>query len=404
MRQSRRMTSSPSSSPEVLRCSGTADFLAALPRLVGYTATHSLFIVLFDENRARHAVRVDLPQNDSPSASLPLLDFICQTVHDFDESLGVNSPPAVVISSAQSFEECRGIPWLRLARRLERRLRRERIELREFCCLATDGWASFLITNDRQHSLDEIRISPVASDQPPELEHLAGFPTADRDRLAGVAAWLERIGSYDLPGADPPTPAISAPGNPRWLEETAQVAHSLRNAGAALSPRMTAQLIRTAQHPTRWFVLALCIMARPEFVQSMVQQLGDERFKRLTPSAQGVGPATETVEWPMIRLLQNICPDFTDRELARSVRVRVHLALSETPEDLRPGLLAFSAWLWWLGGNQSVAQKQARDACTLSPANEISRMVQSLVLEPVCDRPFARPSCISASESQSGGC
>lgn len=46
---------------EIIRAPGAADFLAALPSLVGYTAPNSLMCIPFCGNRTHGAFRLDLP-------------------------------------------------------------------------------------------------------------------------------------------------------------------------------------------------------------------------------------------------------------------------------------------------------------------------------------------------------
>src|SRR5690606_7463560 len=57
----RGMTPSLTATPEIIKCRTTADFLAALPLLVGFTATNSIFIVLFSGKAAGRTIRLDLP-------------------------------------------------------------------------------------------------------------------------------------------------------------------------------------------------------------------------------------------------------------------------------------------------------------------------------------------------------
>lgn len=385
--------------PEVLRCNSTADFLAALPQLTGFTATNSLFIVLFSGSRAHNAIRCDLTESEDPTDSAPLLDFLCEAVHRLGETPAADAAPAVVISSAQTFAECADIPWRRLAKRIERRLRRERIGVRELCCLAPDGWASYLAGNDRRHALSEISDSPIAANPVPDLSTLGEIPSPDPERLAKVAHWLGRIGPYDFPGAGPCSPSCTAPGRPSWFTETAAVTRALRQVDHELSPRMSAQLVRSPANPARWFVMAMGVLTRPEFPEEMADEMGAERFEQIVVDLGGdvdESPARESrAGWSMHRLLSSISIGFTEQERIGALRDRLLGTISETPDRLRPGLLAFSAWVWWLSGNQTVAQRHIREALGIEPANELARMVDPLVSAPLYTGCFERvaPAC-----------
>ena len=48
-------------SPTVLKASGSADFLATLPAVAGFTARNSVVVALFVGSRSYGALRIDLP-------------------------------------------------------------------------------------------------------------------------------------------------------------------------------------------------------------------------------------------------------------------------------------------------------------------------------------------------------
>lgn len=73
-------TPSESRIPVVLKCRGTADFIAALPHMTGFTASDSVFLVIFTGNRATRALRVDLPDEEGGPAAEALLDFLEEAV------------------------------------------------------------------------------------------------------------------------------------------------------------------------------------------------------------------------------------------------------------------------------------------------------------------------------------
>lgn len=228
----------------------------------------------------------------------------------------------------------------------------------------------------------------------PELERLAEIPSPDAERLAKVAHWLEQIDPYDFPGAGPLSPMHPAPGIHPWFAHTAAVTRALRETEGALSPRMTARLVRSTANPARWFAIAMGVLTRPEFPEEMARDMGAERFERIAVDLDididDDPSAAPRPGWSILRLLASICPDFTEHERLRGLRERLLIALSETPEDLRPGLLAFSAWVWWLAGNQSVALRQVDAALTIDPENELALMVGRLTSMPAYYRPFAR--------------
>ncbi|QBE48209.1 DUF4192 family protein [Leucobacter triazinivorans] len=417
------MNDSTRDTPEVIRCRSTADFLAALPQLVGFTAVNSIFVVFFSGSRAGRAMRIDLPASDDPGDSVGLIELICDAVRDLGATEGTPSAPAIVVSSEQTFAETGGPPWRGLAERLERRLRGVGLAPRELCCIAPDGWVSYLdpAPPRRGRPLGEIAESPIAlearlrGDTQPALSDLGAIPEPDPVRRAEVATALARIAPFGsaegrLEGADGgdavPRSGVDARdaigggcnddaigGADRqrpfpasvafeWMADTADVVRALRNTEHPVDPPMTARLIRCAQHSDRWLLLALGILTRPDFAEELARELGSARFEGIPVGLEDDPPRSADTGWSIRGVLAGISPDFIEFERLPGLRRKLLTAVSESPEELRSGLLALSAWVWWLGGTQSVAQRQARHAAALDPACEIARMVERLVSFP----------------------
>ena len=339
------------SAPTVLRCSTTADFLAALPLLTGFTARNSLFVVFFSEHRATQTMRLDLPPDESPASVAPLLDFICSALAHF----GLGSP-AIVITTDTSFAEARGAPWRRLAGGLERRLRRDGFAPRELCCVAVDGWVSFL---DPQapllgRPLSEVERSRVSQRRKapqrhiPDLDDLGKLPSRSSSRTTRVSQALAQQRPYTTAHA----------GETAWLYEVSTVCRSLLNSEGQLAPFAAAALLRTLERPERWAPLAIGLLTRPDFPCELAEEFPAGSFARI--SVQAHGPDTRASFWSLSHLLSNISPDPASRHSLAHVRdILLHTA-ADAPPPLRAVTLAFSAWLWWVCGNQTVAQRQAR--------------------------------------------
>ncbi|RGE21027.1 DUF4192 family protein [Leucobacter sp. wl10] len=398
--------------PQVLRCRSTSDFLAALPRITGFTARDSIILVFFSGKRAGHAMRIDLPESEHPRESVGLLEFVCEAVLDFGSSHGAVSAPAIAICTEQTFAEADGPPWRRLARRLERRLRREGVAPRELCCVAPDGWISYLDPSapTAGRPLSEIDESPIALEarlegvSTPDIADLGAIPDPDPARRGAVAGALAEQAPFDFPGPGSAPPGDSGLGKPpgaasarrdsagpraehavhprsagayAWMVDTAEVVRALRDEDRALEPSMAARLIRCAEHSDRWLLLAMGVLTRPEFPVELAHEMGPAQFAGVPVDVDPDAPAR--AGWSIRRILASICPEFTDLDRIPHLRRRLTATLGETPRELRPGLLAFSAWVWWLGGTQSVAHRQALEALEIDPDNEVALMVERLV-------------------------
>lgn len=382
------MTDHTPNAPQVLKCKGTADFLAALPQLTGFTAPNSIFVLFFDGSRTREAMRVDLPPSDDPRDAIDLLEFLSYAIRSFGAVNGSDSAPAIAITSEQTFAACAGPPWARLARRIERRLTRDRVRPRELCVLAPDGWVSYLDPAPPRagRSLDEITQSPVAAAAQltrrniPTLAELGALPAPDPDRMASAAATLA---------------ALIAAGA-EHVALAAAASHELRQSGPSLTPAAAGQLAYAVASAVGWWHVALGLLTRPEFPDELAREFGPYRLGQLpideTPGSPGPGCS-------MYSMLAGICPQFTERERLVTVRRRLARALADVPAPNRPGLFALSALVWWVSGNQTTAFQHVDQALALAPGHEVSCMVRRLIAVPLAARQMLAPEATEPARS-----
>ncbi|WP_336660739.1 DUF4192 family protein [Leucobacter sp. USHLN153] len=423
----------------VVRCTTTADFLAALPRLTGFTACNSIFVVCFSGSRSGQAVRIDLPETEEPQDSRAILDFISELASDIESSSGLPCALAIVISTDDTFSALGDAPWRRLARRIERRLRRDRVAVRELCVLAADGWVSFLDPRAPRSGrpLSEISASPIAADleqlgpRPEPLASLGAIPEVDAQRAAEVAAAFAGFAAPDFPAPESDPPLSPGAGNLAhralaWMKDTAEVTRTLLGE-EDLDALCIAELIRCTTDSDRWLVLAMGVLTRPDFPVELGHEhplgnfigvpidldldrgLGTARstqeLREMTAAAgwaatcahgpvdtDGVcrrGMHSPPPGWSIYRLLASICPEFTEHARLPPLQRRLLDALSACPREHRPGLLAFSSWLWWLSGTQTVAQRQLDAALEIDEAHEMSLMLRRLTDQPLYERLIA---------------
>lgn len=413
-------------STRVLKCSGTADFLAALPQLAGFTATHSIFVLFFEGSRTREAMRVDLPPDDDPREAADLLEFLSHTIRSFSVNSGRTAAPAIAIMSEQTFADCDGPPWLRLARRIERRLRRDRIYPRELCVRAPDGWVSYLdqAAPRSGRSLDEIERSPIAvaarmaRQLVPTLAELGALPPIDPDRVARATSELatldrsalvasQRAGQregQDAGQAPDLGPVVSA----RSRVALAPVAaRELQDVRSDLSPEAAGRIAHVASDVQGWWHLAMGMITRPEFPGELERDLGERVLSELPVTnanlaARGdlFGAAPGAAGGPSISMagiLAAICPEFTERERLSPVRGRLARTLADLPTVARPGVFALSALVWWLCGSQTTANAHVDAALEIRPEHEVSLMVRGLIAVPVIARQLLVPAAPGSS-------
>lgn len=146
---------------EIIKASGVADLLALVPTLVGFEPRRSLVCVPFVGTRTLpSALRIDLPPQRREKEARLLTHAVLGMLSRMRGVDGV----AVVVYSDLTFAEERGIPYLDLARGVERGLLRAGFGIVESACVAPDGWELY---DGAQHDvgrpLDEIVGSPVTA-------------------------------------------------------------------------------------------------------------------------------------------------------------------------------------------------------------------------------------------------
>lgn len=336
-----KQSESPLGAPEVLKCKTTADFLAALPRVVGFTATDSLFLLLFSGKQSGGTLRIDLPPDESPQATAPFLDGICNLLASLREKHGYSSP-AIVITSSQSFAEAQGHPWRRLARRLERRLARDGDRVRELCCIAPDGWVSYLDPAAPRlgRSLDEIAASPFAvPGEAVQLDDIGSFGDPPADEAAKVQEILSlNAGTWPDQGSSGLTPTA----------EMASLAAALV-APTELDVQAIAGLIRVADTEAGWLVITEQLSATAEAF------LSDEALQHSTEPQRKEA-----------------------RQRLKVASERLVHVVTLAPRELRPAIISACALAWWLRGMQSVAHKQLLVAAEIDSDHKMVGIVRRL--------------------------
>ncbi|NLA64661.1 MAG: DUF4192 family protein [Leucobacter sp.] len=430
----------PAADPAVLRCTSTADFLAVLPFVTGFTDEQSLFIVLFRGKRSEDVLRLELPEHlrrstteaQAPSAASGASRFSGVTAvtattapptsHDrarqlreekHTERLFVDAViellratgvagegPAFVFTTTLSYAQCDGVPLLRLTRMLQRRLRAEGWRARELAVIASDGWSALLSdTPHLRHDLTEIMQSPMASqagvhvDTPRTLRELGELPPYTPMRATQVAAAIEELSRREhnyaaLKQSEAPAPAQTADDwvptetdslAPIWVRGLTRVCDrcfDTAEADAEIDPRMLARLIFAAQSPDRWLAVALTALTREEFVMSLAESNGTRLFGKLPVSADERSPGS--IEDILLSLAEEI-PD-TSR-LGRVATVLAD-ATVHAPRAAQPAMLSLLAWVWWSLGMQSVATVFIEQARAVDPAHAVSEMVSRLIQRP----------------------
>lgn len=146
---------------DTIKASTSADFLAAVPAITGFTARNSVVLVGFEGNLTCGAFRVDLPDRDRNTDHRACISAVLAILARMRSATGVTP----VIYTDQSFEASQGIPHLEFGRTLTKRIHDSGYSLPNAFCVAVDGWASYFDADYPRegHPLAEIETSRVGS-------------------------------------------------------------------------------------------------------------------------------------------------------------------------------------------------------------------------------------------------
>lgn len=426
---------SPTDAPnavQVLRCTTPADILSALPRLLGFDPEDSLIVLRFSGTRSVEAARIDLPRVPGPESTAQVLGLLRSALQSLTESAarsGDPTPPritglGIAVVTSVRFGRSRVPPWTELAAHIATDCREAGIALTVSCCRAADGWADYRDADAVPvggRPLAELAATPLAleaalRDSPvPTQAEYGSLPEPDPHRCALLATELTpdlatlRAASTSGSPAATPVPPASVPPQPPGLPVSAgratprqlpravppelvphvvEVASAFREA-RSLSVADTVRAVRVLADPGRWLGVVLGIMLRPVRAGAMLRDADTsaQLLAVLQPD-----PEHALAPYPrLLMLLSDVGAAFTERGRLAAVRDRVDQALAECPPPLSAPLAALSAWLWWLSGTQSVAQRRIDAAAERHADHALLRTVAALIAVPSHVSRFADP-------------
>lgn len=136
---------------EVIKAAGPGDFLALVPRLLGFQPRESMVLVPFKENRTLGAMRVDLPPaGQAASASSALVEMLRRVE-------GAEGVAAIVYTELDA-AACTAILMA-----LEFRLEDTGLRIVDMLYVCREGWGS-IADDQAPHPLDTLPPSEVTSD------------------------------------------------------------------------------------------------------------------------------------------------------------------------------------------------------------------------------------------------
>jgi hypothetical protein len=393
--------------PTIIKAQNAQDFLALVPQLLGFLPENSAVLVAFRGNRTCGAMRFNLPKQGSPHEvskriATTLAGMLCKIP-------GVDAVVPVIYTD-DSFEQTLGIPSEGFAEILNRRLELSGFKVRDFLCVAADGWGSY---RDPQcpaggHPLSVISSSPVQGTAVAEhplgtLQNGAGPVSVDAATKEHVARVYRRYHRLIVRAENTPAlfPTLGHILDPVVIAEAA-----LTWSNPPTEEDAAALLVLVQSPPHRDQIMVQFAFGREEgkrahevnlryagLQQATGRSLDDIVTEQMTagdPGAQHTGDI-------MLGLL-------SERPDADRVRVAITLlrtVVAMAPRSARPAPLCMLAWLSWALGSGSVAGIFVDQALAIDSRYSMATLLDLLLQSGhLPEWSFAVPH----SDSDSGGC
>lgn len=353
---------------QVARCRTTAEFLAALPWLVGESPSNCLLIIDFAASRAGVAARIALPREQTPGIASTLIETVLALLRRSGSS---DRAPAIVIVTEQRFGPRAEPPFRALAEQLARRLRRAGWPPRELACLAADGWTGFLDRSSprRKHplaQLDEAR-SRLGLD-PRDIPVDPGRFPSQRPSLAAAVA----LRCAALATGSPWPPASSE----TWPDETIELLETAEAPGFSPTPEWCARFAQAVSTPQGWFVFAMVAVSDRVLIDSIVETYGAAALAETRIERAERSSAVRSEPVSIWHLFQDITSTPQMRARLRALLPVLSDAAAQLPPEVRSGPLSLIAWFWWLCGLPSVAERRIAESLRLEPGHELTRLAE----------------------------
>lgn len=177
----------------LVKAHSPADFLAAVPQLVGFEPVNSVVLVGFHGKTTRGALRLDLPIKSVAykRVATTALGAICKIP-------GVDAV-AVIICTDETFGGSAQPPFADFAQLMMKRIGHAGLRLQSALCRAADGWTSYLWedTPAGGYPLSEIADSPIVGQLPPVLTHdVPTIPASTQRRITDEFARYLQKGAF----------------------------------------------------------------------------------------------------------------------------------------------------------------------------------------------------------------
>ena len=371
---------------EIVKAPTAADFLAAVPSIVGYTANNSLMCIPFSGNRTAGAIRVDLPRALRTSDYRAVASAVISMLGRMRDVDGITP----IIYTDSTFLAERGTPWLDFERLLVKRLRDAGYHLPDALCVAADGWASYFDPDYPREgrSLEQIDASTVGArarelrgGHAVQLTEYSTLPEPDLLVALDIERTLALLKSHDESECDQlldRLEQVSDVDPVSWVETCVELDE--------LPPEGAAWLLHLIQSPLYRDAMMLQFAFGREVGE--VIMIENERYLDIQRARGGTMDDVVMAEIKAGRASLNdstssmLVGDWTtrpdvERTLAAIEALR-HVC-AHASEQLRPAPLCMLAWLSWALGRGSASGAFVDAALEISPDYGMAQVIHTLI-------------------------
>ena len=354
----------------VLRAAGSADFLALVPALAGFTPRQSIVLLPFQRSRAHGAMRIDLPHAD-----VDLDDFVDTAIGLVSRVDGTDAVAVVVYTDESPQQTPDGIvlPQCVVVEELLALASDLGLRIVDALCVSADGWSSYLHDDPIVRSIDDIPAAPVV----PGISDVSGDQDAGAELPVVDLAETERVGRalHDLsdvlarpsaPGAGGERENPQAIAASLLLDDLPLFFEELLDAPENQPPFVTAALLWCLNRPT---FRDVALLQWASDLSAGVRTLDAQ----LSFAAAGVSIPSDLGE---VFLGRGPRPDPDRLRVALTV---VRNAAARAPRSSRPAPLTAAAWLSWALGRSTHAAHYLQQAVEIDPAYSLASLLTTMI-------------------------
>lgn len=351
--------------PTVLKVKTTADFLATLPVMMGFTVADSIVVALFERGKARSAIRCDIPAASQGFADSQIDKSLIKLIK---KSVAITEV-ALVFYTSERFDRSGQAPRRSLAVWLESRLEDAGIEVIENACVAADGWSNYYDPRGAalgypltaiDSSIAGLEARMLVDDPVQNLAELGVQNNADPKQKVAFSEELTKLTLNSR--------SRESCGTADAFAKTISFCERICK-GAAPAQRLDecAEFVIAIQKPVHLLMAILTVSTGAAGIRRIVASMDEAVFENLATSES----------FP--EFLRQIAVERVKPDALRHVCDSLATILALAPDEYAAAIASLAAWAWWIGGMATPATVNIDHALALDPPTKTASLIEQLI-------------------------